>query len=819
MKSNVFNATAPPELQSGKKQSNKNQRGQGSGLIGGIDAGGEQWVTATQIQNSGEKSDIGGGTHAGKKLLSTGDESFGLGVTPLDRMRRGLKAKGANGMLGLMRQFKLADDDGSKSLSQEEFAKAIKVYGLDITDPEMVELFNKFDEDKSGYIEYEEFARQIMRKKMPKRCTDLVDLAFQKIDKDGSGIIDLNDVMGVYDTSLHPDLLSGKKTESEILTELLQAFDVGGEVDGKVSRDEFQNYYDYLYINIPSDDYFELMIRNAWHISGGEGACASSANRRVLVTNADGSESVVEIKDDLGLKADDKKGMVARLRAQGVAAASIELSSGAGDQEEKGNTKPKKPPPFRGLSKAFTGSSTKDEYAPSANQKNFSRPNDGSLGRPGSSGFQDLSSSVKKSMRSQRKVTMNVPPPAVDANAAVNSNHPMLLKLKEKLASRGARGIAGLSRAFKRMDNDGNKSLNFAEFSQALSEMGLALQEPEKRQLFLFFDKDRSQSVSYDELLVSLRGQLNERRRALVHLAFKKIDKDGNGELDVQDVISTYDASKHPDVIAGKRSAGEVLREFLDTFDVGGEKDGKVSIQEFENYYGNISASIDDDDYFELMIRNAWHISGGTGQCANSANRRVLVTRADGSRGVVEIKNDLGLKADDKKGMVNRLKQQGEDVDSVELFSGSDDTSNPTKLTKEELEKKNSAGAAVMHARKVHKARALRMEKKRHEFVELEEDPREEQTGASTMAFSGMEIGGLVVKSVKAPVEESHTYPPHPPSLTNKPSHLLGNEAADEGRQSIPYIQHSSQSQPPMHYTTLYCAVAVSFLTGHSWYY
>jgi hypothetical protein len=197
--------------------------------------------------------------------------------------------------------------------------------------------------------------------------------------------------------------------------------------------------------------------------------------------------------------------MVARLRAQGVDAASIELASGAGDEDQKQNGKVKKPPPFRGLSKGFTGTSTKEEFAPSANQKNFSKPNDGSLGRPGSATYQNLSSSVRKSMRSQRKVTMNTPPPAVDASAAVNSNHPILLKLKEKLASRGARGIAGLSRAFKRMDNDGNKSLNFPEFSQALSEMGLSLQEPEKRQLFIFFDKDRSHSVSYDELLVALR--------------------------------------------------------------------------------------------------------------------------------------------------------------------------------------------------------------------------------------------------------------------------------------------------------------------------
>ena len=86
--------------------------------------------------------------------------------------------------------------------------------------------------------------------------------------------------------------------------------------------------------------------------------------------------------------------------------------------------------------------------------------------------------------------------------------------------------------------------------------------------------------------------------------------------------------------------------------------DGKVTQQEFENYYTNIGASIDNDDYFELMIRNAWHISGGTGWAANSANRRVLVTAADGSQSVQEIQNDLGLKSDDKAGMIARLRVQ-----------------------------------------------------------------------------------------------------------------------------------------------------------------
>jgi hypothetical protein len=105
-------------------------------------------------------------------------------------------------------------------------------------------------------------------------------------------------------------------------------------------------------------------------------------------------------------------------------------------------------------------------------------------------------------------------------------------------------------------------------------------------------------------------------------------------------------------------------------------KDGKVTREEFENYYANVGASIDNDDYFELMIRNAWHISGGTGWSANSANRRVLVTHSDGNQSVQEIKKDLGLKADDKAGMMKRLREQNVDTASIDLFGGMDDSTN-----------------------------------------------------------------------------------------------------------------------------------------------
>ncbi|RYH16806.1 EF-hand domain-containing protein, partial [archaeon] len=90
---------------------------------------------------------------------------------------------------------------------------------------------------------------------------------------------------------------------------------------------------------------------------------------------------------------------------------------------------------------------------------------------------------------------------------------------------------------------------------------------------------------------------MNARRKKLIAMAFTVVDKSGNGEVEIEDIVNVYNATKHPDVISGRRTEDEVLREFLDTFDVGGVKDGKVTREEFENYYANISASIDDDDY------------------------------------------------------------------------------------------------------------------------------------------------------------------------------------------------------------------------------
>ena len=145
------------------------------------------------------------------------------------------------------------------------------------------------------------------------------------------------------------------------------------------------------------------------------------------------------------------------------------------------------------------------------------------------------------------------------------------------------------------------------------------------------------------------------------------MDKTGDGQVTIEDLSGVYDVSLNPDVVAGKVTEEEALRKFLDAFD-SKDKDGIVTQKEFKDYYRNIGASIDSDDYFELMIRNAWHISGGKGAYANTTCRRVLVTHTDGRQTVEEITDDLGIAPDDIKMMKRNLLKRGIKAKAIKTF-------------------------------------------------------------------------------------------------------------------------------------------------------
>lgn len=104
------------------------------------------------------------------------------------------------------------------------------------------------------------------------------------------------------------------------------------------------------------------------------------------------------------------------------------------------------------------------------------------------------------------------------------------------------------------MDDNHSMSLDKYEFTKAMQDYMLGFSEGEIGRLFQLFDYDRSGLVEYDEFIRTIRGPMNNARKAVVKKAFAIMDKDGSGFLDINDVKGTYNASKHPDVISGKKT-------------------------------------------------------------------------------------------------------------------------------------------------------------------------------------------------------------------------------------------------------------------------
>uniref|UniRef100_A0A7S1NLK1 EF-hand domain-containing protein n=1 Tax=Eutreptiella gymnastica TaxID=73025 RepID=A0A7S1NLK1_9EUGL len=578
------------------------------------------------------------------------------GVPSVDRLLTLIKERlGQNGFRNVAVMFRQIDSDGNSKLSKQELIRGLSKYQIHLSPTEANALMAYLDQDHSGHISLSEFLI-LSRPKLNERRKNLVRQAYQTLDENNDGIVTLRDIAEKYDSSGHPNVMKGTACARAVHLEFIQSWDRDGKC--YVTFEDFCDYYEDLGACISNDDYFELMVRNAWHLSGGEGWCENTTCRRVLVTYmGDKKQTVEEVKNDLGIGPKDFEKMRENLMAQGITnIKQLSLSDGS----------------YR------TFSAKDDEAAQLRKNRGLERTigmgrwlERGALGAGPRGGigvvFLNNDGWQPESEYSEAFAGAGDMPSAGQFKLLGN---PVIDKVRKKLFSRGGQSMRGLTLSIRVMDENKNGELSKEEMKKGLQRYGLELTDHELMEVLNFFDRDNSGSISITEFLRGLRGPMVNRRKDLVKQAYALLDTNSDGEATINEIGKLYDVSQHPQVLDGSKFPNEVLSSFIEAWDKDG--DDNVTFEEFLDYYEDISCEIGNDTYFELMIRNTWHLSGGEGQGANTSCRRVLVTHADGRQTVEEIKNDLGIGPKDMEKMMDNLAKQG--ITNIKAIALSDGT-------------------------------------------------------------------------------------------------------------------------------------------------
>jgi calcyphosin len=100
---------------------------------------------------------------------------------------------------------------------------------------------------------------------------------------------------------------------------------------------------------------------------------------------------------------------------------------------------------------------------------------------------------------------------------------------------------------------------------------------------------------------------LNEYRIGFIRKAYEKLDVNRDGLVKLDDIAKIYDVSQHAEILSGKADPKDVFMSYMSLWDTQ-KPDGIITFAEFCDYYRDVSASIDSDEYFGAMMTSAWKL-------------------------------------------------------------------------------------------------------------------------------------------------------------------------------------------------------------------
>ena len=188
----------------------------------------------------------------------------------IDVFRETLAAKGITTVINFLNQLRQYDRKGTKELNFQDFFEILNNLNLHITEKDAKLLFSDFSENSK--INYGKFLSALIDNSLNERRQNIVKDAFQRIDTENCGIVNLSDVKSLFNSKNSPLVKEGYVTEEEFYNNFMETFQTHHNIFRsakikKVNFDEFLNYYKYFSLTIEDDYLFEETLIFCWKLS------------------------------------------------------------------------------------------------------------------------------------------------------------------------------------------------------------------------------------------------------------------------------------------------------------------------------------------------------------------------------------------------------------------------------------------------------------------------------------------------------------------------------------------------------------------------
>ena len=188
----------------------------------------------------------------------------------IDVFREALGAKGIPSVINFLNQLRQYDRKGDKELSFQDFYEILNNIKLHMTEKDAKLVFSDFSENSK--MNYGKFLSALIDNALNERRENIVKEAFQRLDTEKCGVVNLSDVKLLFNSKNSPLVREGYLTEGEFYNNFMETFQTHHNIFRsakikKVNYEEFLNYYKYFSITIEDDYMFEETLISCWKLS------------------------------------------------------------------------------------------------------------------------------------------------------------------------------------------------------------------------------------------------------------------------------------------------------------------------------------------------------------------------------------------------------------------------------------------------------------------------------------------------------------------------------------------------------------------------